>query len=428
MHKSLTIFAVTTLMASSAYAAGFAVSEHTAESAGQAGVLGSRVNNASAVFYNTAGLTLAKGTQFFLSASAIVGSSSSSEIIDGAEVKVETENPLGVLPAVFMSHQIDDTYTVGMGVFNPFGSTISWPATSTDGGTNPQRDIIRDLSLKTPTLALAGSMNMGDTVEGLSIGASVDVVMGSVYFARDLVFGSEAATMGISGSDVGVGGRFGLQYASPDVEGATFGVTFRLPVDLTFEGNIDIDFEGEEGAADYRSALPPDGEISGDLTLPMGVEFCLGSQWSENLHLGAALSFNQWSSYQELGFTLPDGSYSAAPKQWHDAFTLRFGAEYDMDGIMLRAGYMNDQTPMPEETLDASLTDMTRHYVTAGAGMAVGDMDVHFSVLYKLPMGSRSAGTRSAYAPPHKAEYTLDILMASLSVSYRSGAEEEAAE
>jgi long-subunit fatty acid transport protein len=316
-----------------------------------------------------------------------------------------------------------------MGIFNPFGSTISWPATSEDGSaSNPQRDIIRDLALKTPTLALAGAMNLGETMEGLSIGASVDVVMGSVFFGRDLVFGSEAATLELSGKDVGVGGRFGMQYASPDVEGATFGVTFRLPVDLQFEGNMDIDFEGDETAPDYRSALPPDGEISGQLTLPLGVEFCIGSQWSENLHVGAAATFNQWSSYEELGFTLPDGSYSASPKNWHDAYTLRFGAEYNMDDILLRAGYMNDQTPMPDSTLDASLTDMTRHYVTAGAGMTMGDMDLHFSVLYKLPTGSRSASTLNSYSPPHKGEYTLDIFMASLAVSYRAGADEEAAE
>ncbi len=68
MHKSLTVFAVTTLMASSAFGAGFMVSEHTAESAGQAGVVSSRINNASAVYYNTAGLSLAKGTQYYIAA------------------------------------------------------------------------------------------------------------------------------------------------------------------------------------------------------------------------------------------------------------------------------------------------------------------------------------------------------------------------
>ena len=180
MHKSLTVFAVTTLMASSAFGGGFMVSEHTAESAGQAGVVGSRINNASAVYYNTAGLSLAKGTQYYLSASAIIGSASSTETVDGNSVLTETDNPMAVLPALFASYQIDDVYTVGLGIFNPFGSTLAWPETAADGSSNPQRGLIRDLSLKTPTLALAGSMNMEETVEGLSIGASLDVVMGEI--------------------------------------------------------------------------------------------------------------------------------------------------------------------------------------------------------------------------------------------------------
>ena len=178
MHKALTVFAVTTLMASSGFAAGFMVSEHTAESAGQAGAISSRINNASSVFYNTAGLTRAKGTQFFLSASAIVGAGSATSTQDGTETVVESEHPMGILPALFASYQLDDTYTLGMGVFNPFGSSLAWPATTTDGTTsNPQRGLIRELSLKTPTLALAGAINLDSVWEGLSVGAAFDVTM-----------------------------------------------------------------------------------------------------------------------------------------------------------------------------------------------------------------------------------------------------------
>ena len=140
------------------------------------------------------------------------------------------------------------------------------------------------------------------------------------------------------------------------------------------------------------------------------------------------MSYTHWESYEELAFVLPDGSTNASPKNWHNTITVRVGAEYDFGGVLGRAGYMNDMSPIPEETLDTTLTGMTRHYVTAGAGMGMGDMDVHLSVLYKLPVGSRSAGTRYTYEPVHKADYTLDIFMATLSVSYRADAGEEAAE
>ena len=136
-----------------------------------------------------------------------------------------------------------------------------------------------------------------------------------------------------------------------------------------------------------------------------------------DLRISAEVALTHWESYEELRFTLPDGTDAVTPKNWNNTATYRFGAEYKAaEGILVRAGYIFDMTPVPAATLDASLIDMDRHFVTAGLGATFGDVTVDFAGMYKIPTGRRWARTQLG-AP--LANYDLEALVIALHVGYQ---------
>ena len=135
-------------------------------------------------------------------------------------------------------------------------------------------------------------------------------------------------------------------------------MSLKLPMKLNFTGDADFDVMGSSpSSADYRAALPPDGEASGSLTLPFVLNIGLSDVIMDgDLRISAEVALTHWESYEELRFTLPDGTDAVSPKNWNNTATYRFGAEYKAaENIMVRAGYVFDMTPVPSATLDLSL-------------------------------------------------------------------------
>jgi long-chain fatty acid transport protein len=58
------------------------------------------------------------------------------------------------------------------------------------------------------------------------------------------------------------------------------------------------------------------------------------------------------------------------PEKWHDAWAFRFGVNYEIiKGLKLRAGYIYDLTPVPDDTFDPQVPDANRHIFTVGGDL-----------------------------------------------------------
>ncbi|MFW5968416.1 MAG: OmpP1/FadL family transporter, partial [Persicimonas sp.] len=73
---------------------------------------------------------------------------------------------------------------------------------------------------------------------------------------------------------------------------------------------------------------------------------------------------------------------------WENAFAFRLGGQYDVtEEIPLRLGFAYDRTPIPDETVNASLPDNDRLVGTAGLGYQTGSFraDLAYSVVQTIP-------------------------------------------
>ncbi|MBT6179910.1 MAG: hypothetical protein HOI23_21895 [Deltaproteobacteria bacterium] len=437
MRYSAAIFVIATMVAAPAFGGGFSVSEQSGKATGQGGAITATTSDSAAMYYNLAGLTKIKDLHLTIGASVALARHTFEQSVAGDLVSVESNNPAGIVPSLYLGYQLSDEFSVGFGFFNTWGATVYMPKNGTNSAgekvPNPQADINRKTALKTPTASLGFGWNAGDIIEGLALGASVDVMMGSLYVYRNLYFGEDLGKVELSADAIAVGGRMGIQYDSPDSEGLSMGLSIKLPMKLAFEGNADFDMMGDSATlADYRGSLPPDGAAGGDLTLPLAINVGISDVFLEgDLRLSGEIAMVNFESYDELRLALPDGSESVSPKNWNNTVSYRIGAEYKVaEQTFIRGGYVFDTNPIPAATLNSSLIDVDRHFVTAGAGTTFAGITLDVAAMYKIPAGKRWSSTRLG---GDLAEYDLEVLLVALHVGYQfdfggGGGEEAAAE
>jgi long-chain fatty acid transport protein len=166
----------------------------------------------------------------------------------------------------------------------------------------------------------------------------------------------------------------------------------------------------------YRAQLPPDGDISTTLHVPQSVSAGVAYRPIDQLEVEANATWIDWSAFDTIDITLPDGSHNVQPQDYSDTVTLRLGGEYRLPAqkISLRAGYAYDPTPVPDTTISARLPDIDRHVVSAGGTYTVTkNLDAHLAALWVLP-GSNEASTKDMYMPIYKGTYDVTAFVASL--------------
>ena len=85
------------------------------------------------------------------------------------------------------------------------------------------------------------------------------------------------------------------------------------------------------------------------------------------------------------------------------------GLEYKAtESVMLRGGYVFDMTPIPSATLDTSLIDMDRHFVTAG-GATFGDITIDFADV-QAPYGKAGATSWVDLASTNSKHWSLHCI------------------
>jgi long-subunit fatty acid transport protein len=244
-------------------------------------------------------------------------------------------------------------------------------------------------------------------------------VPASVRQRRDIPFGDEVGDVALSASGFGVGARAGLLYRPARRPDWAFGLTYKSPVVLDFEGEANF-----SAPPIYRPSLPPDGTGKTSITLPQslmaGVSFRPLPEWELEVDGG----WVGWSSYDRLDITLPDGTISRNERNWRDTGVLRFGTEYTFDGRWTgRLGAIYDPTPIPTTTLDFQLPDAPRFDLTAGFGAELSPLlQVDIGALWVLPTSEQTA-MADPLSPPIKGTFAVEAWVFTLSVALRFGAE-----
>ncbi|WP_299432296.1 outer membrane protein transport protein [uncultured Aquimarina sp.] len=333
----LVLFALVTLVT---YAGGYRVSVQgqRAMAMGHTGV--AVVNSAELVFFNPAGLVYLENK---LNISAGVSGIFTDVIYQNSDLGIssETDNSVGTPLNLYGSYKVNDWLAIGLGVYTPYGSEVTWP---TDWAGS---HLVNNIDLAAIYIQPVVSVKLSDH---FSIGGGPIFVTGSVNFNRN----ANRTTTDIDGNrsnitvdDSGVN-NWGWSVS------AMFNPTENFRLGFNYRSEIILEAEGGEATfSNFPVTTAPNAPQNGTTTfsaeLPLPAELSIGLSYQFHKKWLFAFDYNRqfWDVYESLDLQFGNGATSINPRNYKNSSAYRFGLQYDATSkISLRAGYYIDESPV----------------------------------------------------------------------------------
>ena len=163
----------------------------------------------------------------------------------------------------------------------------------------------------------------------------------------------------LEGDDFNCGYLLSTQYKVTDA--LSLGLVYRSRINHRVEGDFDMSYPALLG-------LPAtSGDAEAKLVLPASITMGANYDFSERFRGGASLTWTEWSTIDHIDFRLPSPAAYTQELNWHDAWRLGFGFEYDLtDAFTGRIGYSFDWDPSAEAHGTTMLPPGDRHIIGFG--------------------------------------------------------------
>jgi len=336
------------------YGGGFQLNEHGAKPMGLGGAFTAIANDASAVYWNGAGLSFLNGTNLLLGASLIAPGTTFRGVSPSTDISY-MKNQIFYPPHFFASYKLSDDFSIGTGLSVPFGLGTEW-----------NEDWIgRYLALKTDLMVFSAPLVVSWSIlDNLSISAGGSYSFANVTITQknpQFPFSGDAFIKLEGDDNSSFGYNFGIMWKP--TRSISIGGSFRSEVNYNFEGTA------TSTGADQVSASLPAGDISAELTTPMNIQGGIAVWVIEQVRLSADFQWVGWSSYEKLAVDFNDPKYEdiSRPRLYDDSYIIRLGGEYYMDeNISLLAGIYFDKNPVDPQYLSPSLPESDRIGLSIG--------------------------------------------------------------
>ncbi len=367
------------------FGAGFQVPEQGVAATGMGGAFIGKADDLSAVYQNPAGLAQLPGTRLF---GDLVG------ITAGATFTRQgfdpQDNKSDIIPVPMMVISTDfggrlENMVAAIALNAPFGLRNAYDESG------PQRYATTDISLAT---IYTGAYLGWQMTPRVSVGGGVQYVYATGEIGQKINYGGLLnpalnenpvydGVLDVSDvTDSGVAGNIGILVKPSD--SLQIGLTWRSGINFDLSGatTLTIPAEVTQLSGGAIQSLEIDGFTT--ISLPQTVGAGVAFQPMDMLTLTSDLYWINWSVYENLDFDFePDVSYlpdKEGPRNWDDTYAVRFGAEYQLnDMYAARAGYVFDQSPIPDDTLGPELPGGDRHGIAVGGGVTWQNMIIDFS-------------------------------------------------
>lgn len=354
MRSRLFLFVLPLLISANLFAGGFQLNEHGARALGMGGAFTGVANDASAVYWNGAGISFLKGTNIVLGASFIAPSSKFRGVAPDV-TEYRGKNLLFYPVHFFGTTQLSEKFSVGLGFTTPFGLGTEWD----ENWVGKYLAIETELRtfIVTPVISYR-------PIESLAISA------GFVYSFADVLITRKNPLQPIFASDAFIHLEGDDMFAYGFNAGIMFKPTKCVSIGASYHSEVTYEFEGtatSTGPEQVASSLPK-GDITAELTTPQNIAGGIAVDLSSKLKLSADFQYVGWSSYDTLAVTFVEtGVVSASPRMYDDSYIIRLGGSYKAnDQLTVLGGIYYDKNPVSNEYLNPSLPESNRIGLSLG--------------------------------------------------------------
>ena len=429
MKKLLTVFMFLTFSGYLSFGSGYQVLLQGNRTTGMGNLGVMMYSDASSLFFNPGAMGFMDHNSVMAGFNPIFASNTywNSET-ENSNYTANSDNPMGTPFHVYaVWGPQESNFKFGVGAFTPFGSSVNW-GTSWIG-----RDLLNELSLKAIQIQPTVAYKLNDK---LSIGAGLDITIGSVSLMRTLFLDGSTGNGGYAEGSVLLEGdatttfgfNVGLFYKASD----------KIDIGLDYRSGVSMKVEGGDATFSVPSNLaaqfPPGNTFTAELPLPYVISAGLTYHVNENFELGTQFDWVGWSAYESLDFDFETETDflkdSSSPRNYDDSWVIHLGGEYFFESnVQLRAGLYYDKTPVQDGYMTAETPDNDRIGLTAGLGYGFGDLQLDLSFLYihsterqQTQAQAEAAGTYDSSDGSRDVllgTYRLNALIPGISIAYK---------
>ncbi len=388
---------------SSAFAAGFMLTEQSAGALGRAYAgVGVDGTDLSGVYYNPATMTLHPGTQIQAGFVAVGLDLAFEGEKDGMAVSENGQYNTQAIPHGYISHQLNDSMWIGLAMTVPFGMGTEYD----DNWAYANRGISAEV------LTFDFNPNVAWKVsEKLSIGAGMSIQ----YAAADLKMkdniSQQVPELGTANGEIDAdswawGFNIGLMWTP--VENLRFGLSYRSQINHHAEGdftlsdaNINMDVAGKfppETLMGMQTLLNNPQNATATISTPAWLLATAAWDVNDLLSLYATFRWTDWSSFDTLDIKSPvalasQGGVKTVENHWQDTYLFSVGADLRFTNWWtFRAGIGYETSPVDDPSYrTAIIPDADRWWFAIGSSFQATDnmqIDVAAAMLHGVGEGS----------------------------------------
>lgn len=423
---SLTTAFTAVLLCGNAQAAGFHLREQSSAAQGNAyaGATAGAEDNSYA-YYNAAGLTRHKGTQFSGGGSYIAPKATAKKVRDesGArDADVQNVVHAAISPNFAISHQVNDKLFLGVSGNSPFGMITKYDSDWVGSDHGITSDV------KTATITPMAAYKATDKLS-LGVGLPVQIVWAHLTNSNSK---TQTKAVNLDGHTTDVGYQLGMLYEFNDT--TRVGVGYRSEIKHKLKGKMESSGSALTGSSNpYYAAAGAmadalmNQKISAKLDTPAVLSMGIYHDVNERLAVMAEYQRVFWSSFQNLTFVSRDGNNTAAGyiarvnENWRDTNFYSVGTSYMLDEQWkLRLGLAYDQGAVRLQHRTPRIPDADRVWYSTGLSYQYNEK-LSFNASYTY-MYAHKSHLNTAYTGNEgknvTAEYTNSVKVFTFGLNY----------
>ena len=413
-----------------AAASGYGVFTQGASGLGQANAVVAHTTGPSSLYFNPALINDVPGRQIEVGTTAVY----SDRDIDYTGGGSENGDSNWNFPSTFYyTHQANDKFTSGLGIFFPFGLSNEWDD-NYEG-----RYIGTSGEMLTMNINPAVSYRVTDR---LSLAVGLDFVYLDTEIKANVnqtvaggllppILGGPLAELlpdvrqKFSGDGWGAGYNLGILFKATD----------RVSIGAAYRSKVKIDVEGDMslyGVDPRMQLLFQEGNAESDIQLPAQFTVGVATQVTDALLIEVGARWEDWdvndTQTLELQNPILGETRIVQNRNWHSTWSYNIGVNYKLNNnIALNCGYLYGENAVPNETFEPIIPDSDAHLFTIGTDVKKDDWTLSAAFGYEYheertknnavgdPVGSLAAGFPVGTA---NGDYNTDIYLFALSLGY----------
>jgi long-chain fatty acid transport protein len=318
-------------------------------------------DNASAIYYNPAGITQLEGANLRSGIYGIYFNPTFTPPPPGNTNKFDIKNQYAAVPQSFFTYTLKDLpLSLGLGIYAPYGLGVEWPQ---DTG-------FRAVALESQLTYMRFNPVVAVKLpHGLSFGAGVMVDYSKIELKQGLraTFFPPPFTdfFRFEGDGWSVGYNLGVLWQPHET--ISLGASFRSSTSVNMDGHTTVQLfpvipNPDRSDAHARFNFP--------LTGVFGISWRPTPKW--NLEFNA--DYTDWSSFSTIAIHQRDPNINVQPDPnftlgWEASWMYEFGVTRYFDhGWHASAGYVFSENSVPDANYTPLVPDLDRHFVSVGVG------------------------------------------------------------